>query len=168
MGGCTFFSCSMGKEKVLSHVRLLRPCGLCSARILCPSDSPGKNTGVGCHFLLQGIFHPGIKPWSSALQADSLPAELQGSPRGKEVRSKEQSLGEFLKNALCEGMQQEIVRFQVHFVGKLQSRHTLAFKTSWVILAAAASHCRAARSEGFLWFCDSQPAGSTGRGAGHK
>ena len=90
----------------------------------------------------------------------------QGSPN--EVRSKEQSLGEFLKNALCEGMQQEIVRFQVHFVGKLQSRHTLAFKTSWVILAAAASHCRAARSEGFLWFCDSQPAGSTGRGAGHK
>ena len=24
--------------------------------ILCPWDSPGKNTGVGCHFLLQGIF----------------------------------------------------------------------------------------------------------------
>ena len=26
------------------------------ARLLCPWDSPGKNTGVGCHFLLQGIF----------------------------------------------------------------------------------------------------------------
>ena len=25
-------------------------------RLLCPWDSPGKNTGVGCHFLLQGIF----------------------------------------------------------------------------------------------------------------
>ena len=24
--------------------------------ILCPWDSPGKNTGVGCHALLQGIF----------------------------------------------------------------------------------------------------------------
>ena len=23
---------------------------------LCTLDSPGKNTGVGCHFLLQGIF----------------------------------------------------------------------------------------------------------------
>ena len=23
------------------------------ARLLCPRDSPGKNTGVGCHFLLQ-------------------------------------------------------------------------------------------------------------------
>ena len=28
-------------------------------------DSPGKNTGVGCHFLLQGIFpNPGIEPVS--------------------------------------------------------------------------------------------------------
>ena len=25
------------------------------ARLLCPWDFPGKNTGVGCHFLLQGI-----------------------------------------------------------------------------------------------------------------
>ena len=26
------------------------------ARLLSPWDSPGKNTGMGCHFLLQGIF----------------------------------------------------------------------------------------------------------------
>ena len=25
-------------------------------KLLCPWDSPGKNTGVGCHGLLQGIF----------------------------------------------------------------------------------------------------------------
>ena len=25
-------------------------------RLLCPWDSPGKNTGVGCHFFLQVIF----------------------------------------------------------------------------------------------------------------
>ena len=25
-------------------------------KLLCPWDSSGKNTGVGCHFLLQGIF----------------------------------------------------------------------------------------------------------------
>ena len=31
-------------------------CGLEPARLLCPSSFPGKNTGVGCHFLLQGIF----------------------------------------------------------------------------------------------------------------
>ena len=27
-----------------------------AARLLCLWDFPGKNTGVGCHFLLQGIF----------------------------------------------------------------------------------------------------------------
>ena len=30
--------------------------GLWPARLLCPWDSPGKNTGVGCNFLLQEIF----------------------------------------------------------------------------------------------------------------
>ena len=34
----------------------LRPQGLEPARLLCPWDSPGKNTGVGCHPLLQGVF----------------------------------------------------------------------------------------------------------------
>ena len=28
----------------------------CSPRLLCPYDSPGKDTGVRCHALLQGIF----------------------------------------------------------------------------------------------------------------
>ena len=30
--------------------------GLWPSRLLCPWDSPGKDNGVGCHFLLQGIF----------------------------------------------------------------------------------------------------------------
>ena len=34
----------------------LRPRGLCPTRLLCPWDFPGKNTGMGCHSLLQGIF----------------------------------------------------------------------------------------------------------------
>ena len=34
----------------------LWPYGLQPAKFLCPWDSPGKNTGVGCHALLQGIF----------------------------------------------------------------------------------------------------------------
>ena len=34
----------------------LQPHGLQPSRLLCPWDSPGKNTGVGCHSLLQGIF----------------------------------------------------------------------------------------------------------------
>ena len=42
----------------------LRPHGLQPARLLCPWDSPGKNTGVGCHFLLQLIPLSGQK-WAS-------------------------------------------------------------------------------------------------------
>ena len=34
----------------------LRLHGLQSIRLLCPWDSPGKNPGVGCHSLLQGMF----------------------------------------------------------------------------------------------------------------
>ena len=41
----------------------LQPHGLQPARLLCPWNSPGKNTGVGCHFFLQGIFPtPGSNP----------------------------------------------------------------------------------------------------------
>ena len=32
----------------------LQPYGLYPARLLCPWDSPGNNTGVGCCFLLRG------------------------------------------------------------------------------------------------------------------
>ena len=35
---------------------LRKPMGSYPTRLLCPWDSPGKNTGVGCHFLLWGIF----------------------------------------------------------------------------------------------------------------
>ena len=31
---------------------------LLTARLLCPRNSPGKNTRVGCHSLLQGISKP--------------------------------------------------------------------------------------------------------------
>ena len=36
----------------------LRPRGLQPARLLCPWESPGKNTGVGCHFLSRGSSQP--------------------------------------------------------------------------------------------------------------
>ena len=58
----------------------LQPHGLQPTRLLCPWDFPGKNTGVGCHSLLQGIFltqDPG-DPGSPALQTGSLLAEPPG------------------------------------------------------------------------------------------
>ena len=51
--------------------------GLPPARLLCPWSSPGKNSGVGAHFLLHRIFPvQGSNPGLSCLlhrQADSLP-----------------------------------------------------------------------------------------------
>ena len=62
----------------------LQPPGLQPDRFLCPWNFPDKNTGVGCHFLLQRIFpKSGIEPMSSvspALQTDSLLLSHHGSP----------------------------------------------------------------------------------------
>ena len=38
-------------QSCLTHSDPMKP-----ARLLCPWDFPGKNTGVGCHFFLLGIF----------------------------------------------------------------------------------------------------------------
>ena len=67
------------KHDRLSHSvmsDLLQHHGLETARLLCPWNSPGKYTGVGCHSLLQGILlTQGSNPdllhcrWSSALKA---------------------------------------------------------------------------------------------------
>ena len=49
--------------------------------LLCPWDSPSKTTGVGCRFLLWGIFL--TQGWNLHLlywQADSLPLEPSGKP----------------------------------------------------------------------------------------
>ena len=41
---------------LLSHLSdSVRPHRWQPTRLLCPWDSPGKNTEVGCHFLLQGM-----------------------------------------------------------------------------------------------------------------
>ena len=42
--------------QLLSCVWLFTTHGLQPTGLLCPWNFPGKNTGVGCHFLLQGIF----------------------------------------------------------------------------------------------------------------
>ena len=53
-----FSNFSLSLIRVLNHVMSdsVWPCRLQPARLLYPWDSPGKNTGAGCHFLLQGIF----------------------------------------------------------------------------------------------------------------
>ena len=45
-----------GKKEVSVMSDSLQPHRLWPARLLCPWGSPGKNTGVGCHSFLQGLF----------------------------------------------------------------------------------------------------------------
>ena len=84
-----FFNTSTTKE---AHKRYVCTCAeslqscptLCDpmtepARLFYPKDSPGKNTGVGCHDLLQGIFptsrlNLNLQHW----QADCLPLNHLG------------------------------------------------------------------------------------------
>ena len=71
----------------LSHVLLFT--SLRTRRFLCPWDFSGKNTGVGCHFLLQGIFlTQGFEPASPAapeLQVDSLLLSHQMSDENEKL-----------------------------------------------------------------------------------
>ena len=65
----------------LSCARLLRPCGLQPARLFCPWDPPGKNTGVGCHFLLQcmKVKSESQVPQSCPTLSDPIDCSLPGS-----------------------------------------------------------------------------------------
>ena len=53
-------------------------------RLPCPWDSPGKNTGVGCHFLLQcmKVKSASEVAWSCLTLSDPMDCSLPGSSHG--------------------------------------------------------------------------------------
>ena len=68
---------------MLSQVWLFATPWTAATRLLCPWDSPGKNTTVGCHFLLQGIFLTQMSnciSFISCVGRHSLPLSNLGSP----------------------------------------------------------------------------------------
>ena len=105
----------------------LWPRGLQPANLLCPWDSPGKNTGVSCHFLFQEIFPTqGSNPCLFCLlhwQVGSLPLAPPGKPG---TCSSVQSLS---RVRLCDPMDcstpdfpahhqlPELAQIHVHWVG---------------------------------------------------
>ena len=110
---------SKGLSRVFSNTRVQKHqffgsqscptvCSLvdCSpTRLLCPWDSPGQNTGVGCHTLLRGIIPTqGSNPCLLHWQADSLPPSHLGSPKlAGDQTSVNQPSGELLtENALIQ------------------------------------------------------------------
>ena len=63
------------------------------ASLLCPWNFPGKNTGVSCHALFQGIIptqgsNPGLPHAGQRIQVDFLSCESPGKPRspGKHLK----------------------------------------------------------------------------------
>ena len=79
------------------------------ARLLCPWDFPGKNTGVGCHLLLQEIFptqglNPSLLPW----QVDSLPLSHLGSLKIQDTRLKMDVETSSDRRETCPGLQHEL------------------------------------------------------------
>ena len=48
-----FIATNLPPSTLMHTCSVLEPHGPQPARLLCPWDFPGKNTGVGCHFLLQ-------------------------------------------------------------------------------------------------------------------
>ena len=106
---------------MLSHTVMsdsLRPHGLQPASLLCPWDSPGKNTGVGCYFLLQGRSSwPRGQTWVSCIgrwilyhwatwevqrdcwirsNRDQLETELEGAGQVKELEASGDGVSELL------------------------------------------------------------------------
>ena len=97
LGPLTIINWGRSFNKNLAHISVIcmlwreNTC-ISLARLLCPWASPGKNIGVGCHALLQGIFptqglnlgllhcNPGIETGSPTLQVNSLPSEPLGKP----------------------------------------------------------------------------------------
>ena len=55
----------------LSHVQLFVTPGTIAHQLLCPWNSPGKNTGVGSHYLARESSRPRDLTQSSPLQTDS-------------------------------------------------------------------------------------------------
>ena len=66
----------------LSCVQLFTTPRTAARQTLSPWDSPGKDTGVGCHFLLQGMFLTQRSNSDLLHYRHTLPSEPPGKPKG--------------------------------------------------------------------------------------
>ena len=100
----------------------LRPQGVQPTRLLCPSNSPEENTGLGCHCLLQGIFL--TRGWNlgpSALQEDTLPSEPPRKPHIK-----------YSKYKFCQSFQQvEFTYWKIVIITRNTAQFFLSLTMSW-------------------------------------
>ena len=89
-------------------------------------DSPGKNTGVGCHAPPPGdLSNPRIEPGSPALQADSLLTELLGKPRWRAYLTLKPSLFAFPSICGCFPALQFICLYSLSFQKAFEEHETI-------------------------------------------
>ena len=75
------FYVTVWRSEVAQSCETLRSHGLLPTRLLHLWNFPGKSTGVGCHFLLQGIFPTrGLNPGLPHCRQTLYHLSLQGSP----------------------------------------------------------------------------------------
>ena len=77
-----FFFFSAAAKSLQSYPTLCDPHKWQPTRLRCPWDSPGKNTGVGCHFLLQcmkGKSESEVAVISDSSRPDPMDCSLPGS-----------------------------------------------------------------------------------------
>ena len=87
-GESKMFHLTIVQVCMLSCIRLLVTPGLWPARLLCPWNFSGKNTGVGCHFLLQGIFpSQGTNPGLPHCRWILYQLNHKGSPAGSDGKA---------------------------------------------------------------------------------
>ena len=112
-------------------------------RFLCPWDSPGKNTAVGCHAILQGIFP--THGWNPCLlcflhwQEGSLPLAAPGKPIYQLWGvSKMWVLGRsVITTPFNEFLVRQVIRIWCHKLSDLRETLRLEkwFKTNWNAIA---------------------------------
>ena len=125
------------------------------AGLFCPWDSPGKNSWMGCHFLLQGIFlNQGLNPWFLHLlhwQVDSLPLNQSGKLKCLVFWDTAKPFSELLYYFVFPSTKDEKPRFSMSFphcgskcITRVGQSETLPDVSRWCwekqVLCGAASH----------------------------
>ena len=108
--------------------------GLQPASLLCPWNFPGKNTGMGCHFLLQGIFPT---RGSNLCLLHLLHWQMGSSPLAAPGKHRLRFCCSFAQSCptLCDPMDSSTPGFPVHHLSELAQTHF-----QWVSDAVHPSH----------------------------
>ena len=98
------FSCKFVSNSFVSPWAHLQP-----TSILCPRDFPGKNIGVGCRFLLQGIF------LTQGLNSNLYQASIKKSRalRGKEEKANAEQRVQHTMNGVSKGKCTQICLYKL-------------------------------------------------------